>query len=119
MRYERYDGLASVASPKLGFIYRPSPAFTIRGGWGKSFKAPTFYQRYKTYQALLLPAALLGATGDTARRPVLYVAGGNADLQPARAQVWNIRARDKPQAMPAPRLEATYFNVRSRNRPPP
>src|SRR3546814_5807433 len=81
MRYERYDGLASVASPKLGFIYRPSPAFTIRGGWGKSFKAPTFYQRYKTYQALLLPAALLGATGDTASRPVLYVAGGNADLR--------------------------------------
>lgn len=115
VRYERYDGLASVASPKLGFVYRPSPAFTIRGGWGKSFKAPTFYQRYKTYQALLLPAASLGAAGDTASRPVLYVAGGNADLQPERATVWNISASYEPQAMPALRLEANYFNVRYRN----
>jgi outer membrane receptor protein involved in Fe transport len=116
VRYERYDELASVASPKLGFIYRPTAAVTVRGGWGKSFKAPTFYQRYKTYQALLLPAALLGATGSTASRPVLYVAGGNADLQPERASVWNISVSYEPPAIPSLRFEANYYNVRYRNR---
>lgn len=116
VRYERYDDVASVVSPKLGFIYRPTPAITIRGGWGKSFKAPTFYQRYKTYQALLLPAALLGATGSTATRPVLYVAGGNADLEPERASVWNISLSYEPPAIPSLRLEANYYNVRYRNR---
>ena len=116
VRYERYDELASVASPKLGFIYRPTPAVTIRGGWGKSFKAPTFYQRYKTYQALLLPAAFVGATGSTASRPILYVAGGNADLEPERASVWNISLAFEPPTIPSLRLEANYYNVRYRNR---
>ena len=116
VRYERYDELASVASPKLGFIYRPTSAVTIRGGWGKSFKAPTFYQRYKTYQALLLPAALLGEAGGTASRPVLYVAGGNADLEPERASVWNLSLSYEPPTIPSLHLEANYYNVRYRNR---
>src|SRR3546814_2635761 len=51
VRYERYEGLADVASPKLGLVYRPIPSITIKGGWGKSFKAPTFYQRYKVYRS--------------------------------------------------------------------
>src|SRR3546814_11594951 len=59
VRYERYEGLADVASPKLGLVYRPIPSITIKGGWGRSFKAPTFYQRYKVYQAILLPASSL------------------------------------------------------------
>src|SRR3546814_16360352 len=36
--------------------------------------------------------------------------------QPERATVWNISASYEPQAMPALRLEANYFNVRYRNR---
>src|SRR3546814_15025797 len=67
VRYERYEGLADVASPKLGLVYRPIPSITIKGGWGKSFKAPTFYQRYKVYQAILLPASSLGGAGAIAK----------------------------------------------------
>jgi outer membrane receptor protein involved in Fe transport len=114
VRYERYDGLASVASPKLGLIYRPTTNIVIKGGWGKSFKAPTFYQRYRVYQALLLRASTFGVTGANANLPVLYLAGGNPDLQPERANTWNISVAVEPA--PSLRIEANYFNVRYKNR---
>lgn len=116
VRYERYQGLADVASPKLGMIYRPIPSITIKGGWGKSFKAPTFYQRYKVYQAILLPAGALGGTGAIAASPVLYLAGGNPDLKPERSTNWNISVAYAPPSIPALKLEANYFNIRYRNR---
>ncbi|WP_454885459.1 TonB-dependent receptor domain-containing protein [Sphingomonas oryzagri] len=116
IRYERYEGLADVASPKLGMIYRPIPSITIKGGWGKSFKAPTFYQRYKVYQAILLPASALGGTGAIASNPVLYLAGGNPDLKPERSSNWNVSVAYAPPSIPALRLEANYFNIRYRNR---
>lgn len=116
LRYERYAGLANVASPKLGLIYRPISAVTIKGGWGKSFKAPTFYQRYKVYQAILMPAAVLGGTGAIASSPVLYLAGGNPDLKPERSSNWNISIAYEPPSIPALKLEANYFDIRYRNR---
>lgn len=116
VRYERYEGLADVASPKLGLVYRPIPSITIKGGWGKSFKAPTFYQRYKVYQAILLPAASLGGTGAIAGNPVLYLAGGNPDLKPERSSNWNVSLGYTPPSIPALKLEANYFNIRYSNR---
>ena len=116
VRYERYANLASVASPKIGIVYRPFASVTIKGSWGKSFKAPTFYQRYKTYQALLINAADFGETGSNAGRAVLYLAGGNPDLMPERASTWNVSLTYAPATIPSLRLEANYFNIRYRNR---
>ena len=115
-RYERYEGLADVVSPKLGLVYRPIPSITIKGGWGKSFKAPTFYQRYKVYQAILLPASSFGGSGLIANTPVLYLAGGNPDLKPERSTNWNVTVAYAPPSIPALKLEANYFNIRYRNR---
>ena len=116
VRYERYEGLADVASPKLGMVYRPIPSITVKGGWGKSFKAPTFYQRYRVYQAILMPASVLGGTGAIANNPVLYLAGGNPDLKPERSSNWNISLAYEPPSIPAFKLEVNYFNIRYRNR---
>src|SRR3546814_11032727 len=116
VRYERYEGLADVASPQLGLVYRPIPSITIKGGWGKSFKAPTFYQRYKVYQAILLPASSLGGAGAIASNPVLYLAGGNPDLEPERSSNWNVSVAYQPPSIPALKLETNYLHIRYRNR---
>ncbi|MGN6376894.1 MAG: TonB-dependent receptor domain-containing protein [Sphingomonas sp.] len=116
VRYERYAGIADVASPKLGIVYRPTPSLTLRGDWGRSFKAPTFYERYRTYQALLERASDVGATGPVADRTILYIAGGNADLKPERASTWSATATYAPASFPGLKLEASYYNIRYRNR---
>jgi len=116
VRYERYENLADVASPKVGIVYRPTPSVTIKGSWGKSFKAPTFYQRYKVYQALLIGAADLGQAGVIGDKTLLYLAGGNPDLKPERASAWTISAAFTPTSVPGLRLEADYYNIKYRNR---
>lgn len=116
VRYERYEGLADVASPKLGVVYRPTPSVTIKGSWGKSFKAPTFYQRYKVYQALLIGAADLGQDGVIGDKVLLYLAGGNPDLKPERASTWTVSAAFAPTSVPGLRFEANYYNIKYRNR---
>ena len=116
VRYERYENLANVASPKLGLVYRPTPSVTIKASWGKSFKAPTFYQRYKVYQALLIGAGDLGQAGVIGDKTLLYLAGGNPDLKPERASTWTVSAAFAPPSVPGLRIELDYYNIKYRNR---
>lgn len=114
VRYEDYEDLAKVASPKLGVIYRPFADLTLRSSLGKSFKAPTFYERYKILQTILYNATDFGGTNPN--QTVLYVAGGNPDLQPERASTWTATATLKPRVLAGFELEASYFHIRYRDR---
>lgn len=114
VRYEDYQDLAKVASPKFGVIYRPVPDLTLRSTWGKSFKAPTFYERYKILQTLLYNASDFGSTNPT--QTVLYVAGGNPNLQPERATTWTATATLKPRFLKGFEVEANYFHINYRDR---
>lgn len=116
VRYEKYENLAEVASPKFGLIYRPIPSLTLKASWGKSFKAPTFYQRYKVYQALLITSTQLGQAGSIGDKTLLYVAGGNPDLKPEYATTWTISGAFNPTSVPGLRIEASYYNVKYNNR---
>src|SRR5690625_6782101 len=47
-RAEDYSSFGSVTTPKVGVIYGPNPDFTVRGTWGKSFKADRKSTRLKS-----------------------------------------------------------------------
>src|SRR3546814_9967589 len=49
-------------------------------------------------------------------RSVLYLAGGNPDLEPERSSNWNVSVAYQPPSIPALKLETNYFNIRYRNR---
>jgi outer membrane receptor protein involved in Fe transport len=49
-----------ITTPKLGVIYSPSADLSLKASWGKSFKAPTLDQRYRTQIAINYPAAIIG-----------------------------------------------------------
>lgn len=36
LRYERYPGVGSIATPKFGLIWDPTPDFSLKGSWGNS-----------------------------------------------------------------------------------
>lgn len=114
MRYERYSGLATVASPKFGVAYRPVSDVTILASWGKSFKVPTFYERFRGFQTILYPATNFGGTDPA--QTALYIAGGNPGLRPERAKTWTSSIIFEPKAVSDLRLELGYFNIRYRNR---
>ena len=41
-RHDQYDDFGGTSNAKVGFNWAPIESFTIRGGWGQSFRAPNF-----------------------------------------------------------------------------
>lgn len=114
VRYEKYKGVGDLATPKLGLLFAPIEAVSLKGSWGKSFKAPTLFQEYQARQGLLLPpfAFRNNPDGITA----LYLAGGGGPLRPERATTWNVTATVRPHALERLSVEASYFDVRYKDR---
>jgi outer membrane receptor protein involved in Fe transport len=115
LRYERYPGMASVATPKLGIVYAPVSDVTFKASWGKSFKAPTLYQQYVTQNAWLYAASGYGSDLSPSAT-IIYLGGGNDELTPERATSWSVSATLSPSAVPGFSAEIGYFNIRYRNR---
>lgn len=114
LRYEDYPGMAQLATPRLGLVYSPLLGLSLKGSWARSFKAPTLYQQYVSYQAYLLPAAAYGA--GSADQTFLYASGGNPDLKPERARSWTAGFELAPPSLPALHMSASFFDIRYRNR---
>ncbi|MCD9033793.1 TonB-dependent receptor [Luteimonas sp. Y-2-2-4F] len=108
IRGEDHDSYGRVTTPKLGLIYSPGADLTLKASWGKSFKAPTLYQRYIGQGGYLYPATTFGGpAGATA----LYINGGNPDLQPERARTLSASVAFHPEALPGLETELTWFHV--------
>ncbi|MBO9579547.1 MAG: TonB-dependent receptor [Sphingobium sp.] len=114
VRYENYAGLGGVATPKVGIVYAPHPAITIKGTWGKSFKAATLNQQFEIREGVLAPGVIF--TNYPPDRNVLYISGGTPDLQPERARTWSASLSFEPPFIPGLRVDASYFNIRFKNR---
>lgn len=112
LRHEDYPGMASMTTPRVGLIYAPVADITFKASWGRSFKAPTLYQQYRGYQTYLLPGSWYGVSGGN----LLLVSGGKTALTPERARTWQAGVTLEPAAVPGLRLEASYFDVRYRDR---
>jgi outer membrane receptor protein involved in Fe transport len=119
LRYERYEDIDEVATPKLGLIYAPHRGVTVRATWGKSFKAPTLFQVNQGLQGALLPASIFDPQPTPPLRPgtgVLVVAGGRPDLRSERATTWSAGLELRPASLNGLRLAADYFRIDYRDR---
>ncbi len=115
-RYERYPGEGSIVTPKAGLIWTLTGDVSIKGSWGKSFRAPTLYQKYQSRNVVLLPPSLFGGTGYAAGATALLLQGGNASLRPERATSWSATLDLHPRALDGAKLELSYFSTRYRDR---
>ncbi|MDO6416099.1 TonB-dependent receptor [Sphingomonas sp. BIUV-7] len=116
IRYENYPGTGSVATPKLGTVYAPTPDFLLRASWGKSFRAPTLLQRYDPQSVTLNRATSVGGSGFPAGATVLTVQGGNSELKPERATNWSAGIDLHPRTVAGFHLEVSYFSTQYRDR---
>src|SRR5699024_9589192 len=105
-----------VTTPKLGLIYGPGADFTLKGSWGKSFKAPTLFERHYSADAWIYYPSSLGGTDYPEGATVLALAGGNQDLEPERATTRSVSLAWHPQAVDGLEAELTWFQVDYRNR---
>jgi len=110
-RHEDYSDMGGVTTPKLGLVYQPSPDFTLKGSWGKSYKAPNLQQQHQGVIVHLRPAVLQGAVGYPDDATALTTSGGNPDLKPERARTWTASALYHPRSVPGLHLELGFFDV--------
>jgi iron complex outermembrane receptor protein len=116
VRYEDYAGVGRLATPKLGLVYAPIAAVDLKASWGRSFKAPTLFQRFNAQTANLLTARQRGGTGYPATATVIERNGGNPDLEPERARSWTFGVAAHPPTVPGLQIEANLFDIRYRGR---
>lgn len=114
-RYDDYSDFGSTVNPKLSMTYRPVSGLSIRGTFGKSFRAPTLSDIDPSvltiaFQDFTDPSSPSGQTR------TLWVRGSNLDLGPERATTWSLGADFEPAFIPGLRIGVTYFNVDYKDR---
>lgn len=116
VRAEDYDSFGKVTTPKIGLIYGPTSDITLKATGGRSFKAPTLFERhYATFVQIESPE-FFGGTGFPADALAMYYGGGNEDLDAERARTWSASAAFHPRAIPGLEAELTWFHVEFTNR---
>ena len=116
LRYEHWNHIAAVTTPKLGLIYQPTPDVTVRATWGKSFKIPTLLQVNQVPEGILLPGFIFTPPPQPAGSPVLLLSGSAPNLKPERATTWSGTLELRPRFAPGLNLQATYFHIDYRDR---
>jgi iron complex outermembrane receptor protein len=110
-RYEDYSDVGTHLSPLLGLSYDPHEALRLRGTWNRSFLAPSLFQKYYPYFAIL--SSVEAPTGGSAA--AIIPLGGNSALQPETAKSFTVGTDYQPPEIQTLRVSATYFNVRYSN----
>lgn len=116
VRYEDVRRVGGVLTPKVGIIYAPTPSIALKFSWGKSFKAPTLYQTGQPKQGYSQVGSTFFLPPSPIPGGVLYLTGGNPALKPERATTWTASATFTPAFVEGLKLEASYFNIRYRDR---
>jgi outer membrane receptor protein involved in Fe transport len=116
LRYEHWNDIATVTTPKLGLVYQPTPDAKIRATWGKSFKIPTLLQVNQVLGGYLLPGFVYVPAPTPPGSTVLLLDGSGPELKPERATTWSGTLELTPRIAPGLDLQATYFHVSYRDR---
>jgi len=115
-RNEHYSTFGSVTTPELGVLYDPDPNLTLKASWGKSFKAPTLFERNYAQNAYLFVPSVFGGIGYAADATALDLDGGNKNLQPERATTQSLSLAFHPEALRDFDAELSWFRIDYRDR---
>lgn len=117
VRTERYSDFGATTNPKLGLAWEPVRGLTMRGTWGKSFRAPNFNNlRQDPANSLFFTYTLPDPASSTGQTNVLVLRGNDPDLRPERATSWTIGMDVRPPSIPGLYGSVTYYNIDYRDR---
>ena len=112
-RYEHYNDVGDSVNPKLGINWSPAASVTIRGTYGRSFKAPSLLDldvdRRSANFAVYFPQSFVDS--GTVPFPMIGLSGNNEDLEPEKATTWTAGIEWRPAGSEATLFDLTYFNV--------
>lgn len=117
LRAERYSDFGATTNPKLGIAWEPIRGATLRGTWGKSFRAPNFNNlRQDPANSLFFAFTLPDPASVSGTTNVLVIRGNDPELRAERATSWTLGLDLRPAALPGLIASLTYYNIDYRDR---
>jgi len=124
LRHDRYSDVGTTTNPKLGLTWDVNDALSLRGSWGKSFRAPNLLELNPWAFSNRGVNEVDNNSGDPAiidgvspgRAWQLYVVGANTNLRPETAKTWSAGFDYVFSAIDGLRLSATYYHIAYENR---
>lgn len=112
-RYEHYSDIGESVNPKLGILWSPVAALSLRGTYGASFKAPSLLDLDVNRRSANFTVYFSEPFVDDGSVPFAMIArsGGNADLEPEQATTFTMGIQWQPPQVDGLLLDLTYFEV--------
>uniref|UniRef100_B0T8M7 TonB-dependent receptor n=1 Tax=Caulobacter sp. (strain K31) TaxID=366602 RepID=B0T8M7_CAUSK len=110
-RIESYDDVGTSTVPKFGLVWKPIGDLTVRGTYGRAFRAPSLGELNDRF---LITPVFLTRGADTVLSLLLF--GGNPELKPETAKTWTAGFDWTPQALPGLKVSASTFETRFKDR---
>jgi iron complex outermembrane receptor protein len=114
-RYDNYSDFGNTFNPKVGLTWQPGAGLTVRGSYGTSYRAPALGDIAVDVQQISVNN-FANAASPTGQTRVLWVRGGNDQLDPEEADIYSLGFDWEPDFASGLRLSATYFNIEYTNR---
>ncbi len=116
-RYDHYSDFGSTTNPKVGIDWHPVDGLTLRGTYGRSFRAPGLRDLGSTVGSYYSAAGLVDAFGvrDPSRGAsqvnTLLLIGGNKSLKPEKARTFSFGADLRPRFLPGFSASVTFYDI--------
>ncbi|MDY6946046.1 MAG: TonB-dependent receptor [Pseudomonadota bacterium] len=115
-RYDEYSDFGSTSNPKVGLNWDPVDSVTVRGTYGRSFRAPGVRQVGATVGSVFYDATTAGIvardpTRGTAQVNTIQLIGGNRNLQPEEARTYSFGLDWLPSFLPDLGASLTFYDI--------
>lgn len=111
VRMEKYSDFGKTTNPKLSAVYQPISTVTVRGSWGKSFRAPSLVDSADQILNYFIQNLTDPTSGTGTTRGIFYN-GGNSGLGPEKAETWTIGGDWRPKGvLDGLNVSVTYYNI--------
>ncbi|MBC2664163.1 TonB-dependent receptor [Novosphingobium flavum] len=111
LRHEHYSDVGNTTNPKVGVTWVPLEGLSLRGSYGRSFRAPSIAEaNFKSAgYGINVNTALADPLSPTGVSNGISLVGGNPDLAPEKSRTYTIGADLRP--LPGLSLSTTFFSI--------
>lgn len=115
LRYDHYSDFGPTTNPRIAANWEPIAGLNVRGDYSTAFVAPTLNSTTKPELAQILPTSPITPPGGSPNLPSVLLQGGNPNLKPETARVYDLGFDFSPVGLPDLHIGTTYYHIDFRN----
>ena len=110
-RYEDYSDFGTAFNPKFGVMWSPFEGVTLRGSYGKSFRAPPLYMLVDKINYVMI-VDYLDPEVPSGRSVAAVVQGDSSDIDAEESTSWSFGIDLRPTFAPELNARLTYYDIK-------